>query len=966
MLQFSIDSLQAPKFQWPGSPYKGLNYYTPADAPLFAERDAEIEDCATLLGEFTTRILLLHGRSGTGKSSFLRAGLIPRLQRQLPGYHFIPGPALVLEPTFVRSTDDPILRLSEALIAWLPQSDPELARLPDFEKDRLLARLRGNFADRVELGNVLIQTLKALTAKFTRILVIVIDQSEEVITLGSERDRARARYAFFRFLRDVCIERLGIRIVVALRTEFYGHFCDEFKFDPQPAADRARTGAEQFMLHPFRDPTRIAAAIVRPTLATPVDGYGIPHDIYQFEYEAGLPELIAADLLTHSGVMSTLPVLQLVCQDLYQKVVVQGHRRTIAEKDYGGKGVEGRVDEYIDRAVAEALKNIGRASVTQAELHKWRLVLAELVVRQEGGSVSTVIRPERELCEQAAQFGLGGDIPSALNELTNENWRLLRVVRRAGERAGDVRQYSLGHDALASALVRWREFDGQRAAIEQRAKRRIRFALASLTAVATALLLFVAVIGSEFYSFRGRQTIWNIFAQEQSAPEFRLRTLLLLSSYIKAQSFLGLISSPDDARYKLISQILRSPRYGGRFEAVGVDATGARIARMTSSGAVSVQDLGRGGATSSVGTIPASVPIPGAPWGPAIGFVAGLGQPVVYRNGSLYYWAGSAFKAASVVDDLLPPSFGQANIPPMLEINGGMIRLSLWNQQQRSISYALFQPRSVSGGVKFEQLAGPAVVRLEAVVLPTLSHDSHWFAQVRTIATKTPQIVVGKLSIPTSPAKVDLPDGSAGEAATSSDAGRELIEFPFSVAFTPDNQLLAVRDKEDEVAVIGLQADTPSAPVLFSVPPDMRGFYRAPWLFARPALAAVDTGELYLFAWLDRDAFLRVFAARSGLPSVFSQTDLPLLTDADGATSLRFSADGRFLTLVQFRGTQESRYRVWDLSEDYANEVRRMGPEAMRKQACRIAGLDQSPLFNTLEESIWLDGNSFQPCAGTQ
>src|SRR4051794_27343285 len=66
--------------QWPREPYKGLNYFSAADAPLFGQRETEINDVVALLCSFDTRALLLHGGTGTGKSSFLRAGLCPYLQ----------------------------------------------------------------------------------------------------------------------------------------------------------------------------------------------------------------------------------------------------------------------------------------------------------------------------------------------------------------------------------------------------------------------------------------------------------------------------------------------------------------------------------------------------------------------------------------------------------------------------------------------------------------------------------------------------------------------------------------------------------------------------------------------------------------------------------------------------------------------------------------------------------------------
>ena len=65
---------------WPEEPYKGLNFFTSRDVLLFSQRDEDIEDCAALVDDFTTRVLILHGSSGSGKSSFIRAGLIPRLE----------------------------------------------------------------------------------------------------------------------------------------------------------------------------------------------------------------------------------------------------------------------------------------------------------------------------------------------------------------------------------------------------------------------------------------------------------------------------------------------------------------------------------------------------------------------------------------------------------------------------------------------------------------------------------------------------------------------------------------------------------------------------------------------------------------------------------------------------------------------------------------------------------------------
>lgn len=61
-------------------PYKFLDYYTEHDAALFFGRETEIEAITSQI--LAHRSFILHGRSGAGKSSLLRAGLLPRLREQ--------------------------------------------------------------------------------------------------------------------------------------------------------------------------------------------------------------------------------------------------------------------------------------------------------------------------------------------------------------------------------------------------------------------------------------------------------------------------------------------------------------------------------------------------------------------------------------------------------------------------------------------------------------------------------------------------------------------------------------------------------------------------------------------------------------------------------------------------------------------------------------------------------------------
>jgi hypothetical protein len=97
--------------QWPKHPYRGLDFYRETDALLFRERNRDVEECSAILLGFGVKILILQGSSGSGKSSFLRAGLIPHLKLGERRNFFLSGGDGV-----IRCTSDPLPEIAGSLL----------------------------------------------------------------------------------------------------------------------------------------------------------------------------------------------------------------------------------------------------------------------------------------------------------------------------------------------------------------------------------------------------------------------------------------------------------------------------------------------------------------------------------------------------------------------------------------------------------------------------------------------------------------------------------------------------------------------------------------------------------------------------------------------------------------------------------------------------------------------------------
>lgn len=179
-------------------PYKGLAAFQTEDAARFFGRDALVAQLIERLGQ--ARTLMVGGPSGSGKSSLVRAGLIPAVAAGgLPGSER--WPVALFTPR-----SDPIRELAYQLAKTARATTQQPAAAGEAE-ERLRDPLRARYVA---------ETITDLTGG----LLVVIDQFEELFTQGGSREEQEAFLDLLAAVVDPTDSR--VRLVMAMRADFYG------------------------------------------------------------------------------------------------------------------------------------------------------------------------------------------------------------------------------------------------------------------------------------------------------------------------------------------------------------------------------------------------------------------------------------------------------------------------------------------------------------------------------------------------------------------------------------------------------------------------------------------------------------------------------------------------------------------------------------------------------------------------
>ena len=401
-------------------PYLGLHHFGPDDAELFFGRDAVVERLHQAVQ--TRTFLPLFGASGSGKSSVVLAGLVPRLQRD--GHwrftHFRPGA-------------DPFHALALALV---PLYAPQLNATERIAHARqMTGYLRSG---EVPLADVLTQVRQNFPGE--RVLLIA-DQFEELYTLGAEepirRQFLNTLLACFSSDQNVAQQgpRNQARLVLTMRADFLAN-----ALSYRPFADVLQHG--DLKLGPMNE------AELRELIEKPAAARGV-------SFESGLVERILEEVDAEPGV---LPLLEFALTKLWEgrkgQTVTHGAYTAIGGEQ--GSGVQGALARHADDCYTKLSKE---------QQEEARRVFLQLVRPGEGTEDTRRVATRQEI--GATNWGLvkqlADDRLVVTNRSENAGVETVEVVHEALIRHwGELRSwmdsdraFRSWQERLRSDLARW-------------------------------------------------------------------------------------------------------------------------------------------------------------------------------------------------------------------------------------------------------------------------------------------------------------------------------------------------------------------------------------------------------------------------------------------------------------------------------------------------------------------------------
>ena len=414
-------------FAWDSrrSPYPGLLCFEQEDAAIYFGRDSEIRELIERLQVLRIhgigRLLVLLGCSGAGKSSLLRAGLLPRLARS--GRHWLHLPPF-------RPGSKPCKALAQALAEAL-DGERDWRQL-----DNLLNQAQAQGSLPQTLADLAVDLRLANKAQGAQVL-IAVDQAEELFT---EADPEQLR-RFFSILSAALAECASFQVVMTLRSDFLGYL---------QAAEGLTVPLQELSLAPL--PGERIAEIIKG-----------PAQVAGIELEEAFVQAAVQDARTDDA----LPLLAFALRELHDRY---GQDRLFSLSDYRalGNAQEGLSPlENAVRRAADGVLELYRPS--QLELEALRDAFVPALVRVNDQGDYTRRPAPWELLPPLAQPLLTRLVEARLlsvDQRGQERWvevaheALLRKWPLLRQWLDEAREFLVGSQQLERELGDWQRAQG--------------------------------------------------------------------------------------------------------------------------------------------------------------------------------------------------------------------------------------------------------------------------------------------------------------------------------------------------------------------------------------------------------------------------------------------------------------------------------------------------------------------------
>jgi formylglycine-generating enzyme required for sulfatase activity len=313
---------------WQGSPFPGLRSFNATDAPIFFGRKRETNELLDWLRR--ERFVAVVGASGSGKSSLVAAGVLPRLHEISSESHW---PWVWCKPG--EPNDDPFLALAIKVAPGLERHGLTIRSIAD--------RLRAS-GDLASLAEIFLEG-QPVGAE----LLLFIDQFEELFTLTKPE-----HHRPFMAMLPRGTQSPRLRMVLILRADFY-HRCVE----NARLAELLRSGS--FSL----------ATPDMPALWEMITG---PAAVAGLTFEEGLVSRILRDTGSEPG---SLSLMAFALARLYDKSTSE--RQITLSKYHEMGGLHEAIGKHADEVVQRTLNGGSRdalemASITGSAIPKFRFI----------------------------------------------------------------------------------------------------------------------------------------------------------------------------------------------------------------------------------------------------------------------------------------------------------------------------------------------------------------------------------------------------------------------------------------------------------------------------------------------------------------------------------------------------------------------------------------------------------------